>query len=544
MSFLSSYDRRQSAEVIIGSTPLGAQHPIRIQSMTTTDTMDTQATVAQAIKIIEAGGEYVRVTAQGMREAKNVKNIKAALVERGYRQALIVDIHFNPKAAYEAAKHADKVRINPGNFVGTKHAENEQESISRIRQKFIPLINLCKKHQTVIRIGVNHGSLSERIMERFGDTPQGMVASCMEYLQVAHKENFHALVISIKASNTRIMVHTVRLLIKTMDEADMHYPLHLGVTEAGNAEDGRIKSAVGIGALLCDGIGDTIRISLSEAPEREIPVAKALIKIAAQRRKSPDLPPCESRIYTPFSYQKRKTYAVKHIGGHNKAVVYTSLPQDVKYIVLHSEKNIDEQTVKQLFLQDTIIIAQTQHPDILSAHRSLCLRLMALEINAPVIFAFKNETKDKAFYQLQAAAELGGLLLDGFGDGLLLEGAFESAFLEQTAYTILQASRVLFSKTEYISCPGCGRTLFDLEDVIAEVKARTLHLKGLKIGIMGCIVNGPGEMADADYGYVGAGKDQVSLYKGQQCVKKGIPQGKALNELLTLIKDNGDWQEP
>lgn len=542
---LNTYMRRQSSEIEIGPVKLGAQHPISVQSMTNTDTLDTEATIKQFISIIEAGGEYVRVTAQGVREAQNVKTIKEELLKRGYPQPIVVDIHFNPKAAYEAAKYADKVRINPGNFADTKTGDHQdyQAGIERIREKFLPFLDLCKEHHTAIRIGVNHGSLSERIMAKYGDTPEGMVASCMEYLEIAQKENFHNLAISIKASNTRVMVHTVRLLVKTMDDAGMHYPLHLGVTEAGDAEDGRIKSAVGTGALLNDGIGDTIRVSLSEAPEKEIPVAHSLVSIAGLRNNSSSLPVGGEHLYSPYSYKKRKSYAIGDIGGSNKAVVYTKIPEDLKTITIESDKVICEKAIKQLMQKDTVIIAITDHPNVMAAHRSLMLRLMALRINAPVIFSFKSDTQDPDFYQLHAASELGGLLLDGFGDGLLLEGNLTPDFLEKTAYNILQASRVLFTKTEYISCPGCGRTLFALENVIAQIKDKTSHLKGLKIGIMGCIVNGPGEMADADYGYVGAGKGKISLYKGQECLKKGIPQEEAIDELITLIKDNGDWEE-
>jgi len=542
---LNKYSRRQSTETTIGSVTLGSNHPVAIQSMTNTDTLDTNATVEQFIRIIDAGGEYVRVTAQGVREAENVKNIKAELLKRGYSQPVVVDIHFNPRAAYEAAKHADKVRINPGNFADTKIAKdaNAKEGLERIKEKFIPFLDICKAHHTAVRIGVNHGSLSERIMKTYGDTPEGMVESCMEYLKVAQEENFHNIAISIKASNTRVMVHTVRLLVKTMDEAGMHYPLHLGVTEAGDAEDGRIKSAVGTGALLNDGIGDTIRVSLSEAPEKEIPVAKSLVKIAELRSHAAPLPVGGEAFYSPYSYEKRNSYAIGDIGGDNKAVVWTAIPQDIKTLVLESDDIIGINEVKQLNQKDTIIVAKTAHPNVMAAHRSLILRLRALHINAPVIFAFNSDTDDAEFYQLHAASELGGLLLDGFGDGILLEGSLEPSFLEKTGYNILQASRVLFTKTEYISCPGCGRTLFELEDVIAQIKAKTSHLKGLKIGIMGCVVNGPGEMADADYGYVGAGVGKISLYKGQECMKRGIPQKDALNEMISLIKDNGDWEE-
>ena len=524
--------------VNIGELSMGGKNPVRVQSMTNTDTNDTEATVAQAIRIIEAGGEAVRVTAQGIREAKNVENIKKELVKRGYNTPLVVDIHFNPQAAYEAAKHADKVRINPGNFAETKTDKDEMENI---REKFIPFLDLCKEHNTAIRIGVNHGSLSTRIMNKYGDTPEGMVASCMEYLEIAKENDFHNIVISIKASNTRVMVYTVRLLAKTMQENGMTYPLHLGVTEAGDGEDGRIKSAVGIGTLLCDNIGNTIRVSLSEAPEKEIPVAKALVEIAKKCNKTDDLPIGGEHFYSPFTYKKRESYAIGNIGGENKAAVYTSIPTNFKTITLPSDEVICIKATQELSRRESVIIARTSHDNVQAAHRSLMLRLQLLHINAPVILAYNSKTIDKEQYQLEAAAKLGGLLLDGYGDGILLEGNFDKEFLENTAYNILQAARVLFTKTEYISCPGCGRTLFALEDVIGKIKAKTSHLKDLKIGIMGCIVNGPGEMADADYGYVGAGKEKISLYKGQECIKKNIPQEQALDELIALIKENGDW---
>ncbi len=545
MKIINTYHRQPSSDVLIGTIPLGKDCPIRIQSMTNTDTMDTDATVEQCIRIIDAGAEYVRVTAQGVKEAKNVKKIKEKLINRGYFQPLIVDIHFNPKAAYEAAKHADKVRINPGNFADNKKGDNDdfENGFQRVKDTFIPFLDICKTYRTAIRIGVNHGSLAERMMRKYGDTPEGMVASCMEYLRIAKDENFSDIVISIKSSNTRVMVHTVHLLAQTMEDENMAFPLHLGVTEAGDGEDGRIKSAVGIGALLCDGIGDTIRVSLSEAPEKEVPVANKLVDIALMREHSEPLPTGGESFYSPFSFKKQESKAIAHIGGDNKAVVWTSIPPNIKTIKLESDKIISPACIEKIKDEDTVIIAETTHPHVLGAHRSLALRLLALDIHAPLIFSFSSDTTNKSDYQLEAAAELGGLLLDGLGDGLYLKGQFDQAFLEQTAYGILQASRVLFTKTEYISCPGCGRTLYDLEKVIGQIKEKTSHLKGLKIGIMGCIVNGPGEMADADYGYVGAGPNKISLYKGQTCIKKNIPQEKALNELISLIKENGDWEE-
>ena len=544
MKNLNKYQRHPSSDVLVGTIPLGKDCPIRIQSMTNTDTMDTASTVEQAIKIIEAGAEYVRVTAQGIKEAKNIKTIKEKLINSGYFQPLIVDIHFNPKVAFEAAKHADKVRINPGNFADTKQSTKSfEEGEERVKELFIPFLEVCKSYKTAIRIGVNHGSLSERMLNKYGDTPQGMVASCMEYLRLAKAEKFKDIVISIKSSNTRVMVHTVRLLVKTMEEEDMRFPLHLGVTEAGDGEDGRIKSAVGIGSLLCDGIGDTIRVSLSEAPEKEVPVANKIIDIAYFREGASPLPTGGEDQYSPFSYQKRLSSAVGYIGGDNKPVVLNQIPQDLPTICLNSDEELSDENIERLKTEELIVIARTEHPNVLAAHRSLILRLSALSITSPVIVAFSSDTEDKTVFQLQAACELGALFLDGLSDGILLEGNFEPSFLEQTGYNILQASRVLFTKTEYISCPGCGRTLYNLEEVIAKIKARTSHLKNLKIGIMGCIVNGPGEMADADYGYVGAGANKISLYKGQECIKKNIPEDDALDELIALIKENGDWKD-
>lgn len=544
MKNLNKYQRHPSSDVLVGTIPLGKDCPIRIQSMTNTDTMDTVSTVEQAIKIIEAGAEYVRVTAQGIKEAKNIKTIKEKLINSGYFQPLIVDIHFNPKVAFEAAKHADKVRINPGNFADTKQSTKSfDEGAERVKELFVPFLEVCKSYKTAIRIGVNHGSLSERMLNKYGDTPKGMVASCMEYLRLAKTENFKDIVISIKSSNTRVMVHTVRLLVKTMEEEDMHFPLHLGVTEAGDGEDGRIKSAVGIGSLLCDGIGDTIRVSLSEAPEKEVPVANKLIDIAYFREGASPLPTGGEDQYSPFAYKKRLSSTVANIGGEHKPVVLTHIPQDLPTICLNSEEELRDEDIQRLKTEKLVVIARSEHPNVLAAHRSLILRLSALNIKAPVIVAFSSHTEDKTVFQLQAACELGGLFLDGLSDGILLEGDFEPEFLEQTAYNILQASRVLFTKTEYISCPGCGRTLYNLEEVIAKIKARTSHLKNLKIGIMGCIVNGPGEMADADYGYVGAGANKISLYKGQECIKKNIPEDDALDELIALIKGNGDWKD-
>ena len=458
-----SYNRRYSTVAHVGHIAIGGDNPIRIQSMATTDTNDTEASVAQAKRIIDAGGELVRFTTQGTREAENMKNISARLKADGYQTPLVADVHFTAHTADVAAQYCEKVRINPGNYVDPgrtfKHLEYTDEEyaeeLKKIEAKLIPFLNICKEHHTAIRIGVNHGSLSDRIMSRYGDTPAGIVESCMEFLRICRREQFDDVVISIKASNTVVMVTTVRLLVKTMDQEDMHYPLHLGVTEAGEGEDGRIKSALGIGALLTEGIGDTIRVSLSEEPECEIPVARKLVEL---------IPEC------------------------------TQLRDE-------AEATIQDDTINlNIFCQDWETL------------------------------------------QLKAAMAVGALLIDKKATKLTIRNvSFDEARLVKLADSILQAARVKFTKTEYISCPGCGRTLYNLQDTIARIKAATSHLVGLKIGIMGCIVNGPGEMADADYGYVGAGRGKISLYKQKVCVEKNIPEEEAVEHLLALIaKDRGE----
>ena len=446
----------------MGNTTIGGGSPIRIQSMATTDTNDTEASVAQAKRIIDAGGELVRFTTQGTREAENMKNISDRLKQDGYTQPLVADVHFTAHVADIAARYCEKVRINPGNYVDPgrtfKHLEytdeEYQEDLEKINQRLVPFINICKEHHTAVRIGVNHGSLSDRIMSRYGDTPEGIVESCMEFLRIFRREHFDDVVISIKASNTVVMVTTVRLLVQTMDREDMHYPLHLGVTEAGEGEDGRIKSAVGIGALLTEGIGDTIRVSLSEEPEYEIPVARKLVDL---------IPEC------------------------------VALRQQ-------AEASIQNDTV-------------------------------TLTLNAT----------DWETFQLKAAMAVGALFIDRKASKLVIsstDSLFTPDSLTSLADTILQAARVKFTKTEYISCPGCGRTLYNLQETIARIKAATSHLVGLKIGIMGCIVNGPGEMADADYGYVGAGRGKISLYRSKECVEKNIPEDEAVDRLLALIEQD------
>ncbi|GHT43841.1 hypothetical protein AGMMS49965_18470 [Bacteroidia bacterium] len=458
-----NYKRRETTVVQIGNTPLGGSHPIRIQSMTNTSTMDTEGSVQQCIRIIEAGGEYVRLTAQGVREGENLQHIRARLRELGYHTPLVADIHFNPKAAAAAAQTVEKVRINPGNF-GDPVAD------------FIPFLNVCKAHNTAIRIGVNHGSLSERMMAKYGDTPRGMVESCMEFLRVCVAENFANVVLSIKASNTYVMVQTVRLLVATMDREGMAFPLHLGVTEAGDGEDGRIKSAVGIGTLLREGIGDTIRVSLSEDPEAEIPVARFLVDYASQQLR---------------------------ITNYELRVEIVDMPFDV--------------------VPDTSFIV-VSNPASQSSARVVCATYHEPDLDA---------------FRLKAATDCGAFFLDNLADGIKLTNTAPNITpqdVQSVAFGILQATGRRITKTEYISCPSCGRTLFDLQAAIKKVKAATQHLVGLKIAIMGCIVNGPGEMADADYGYVGAGAGKVSLYKGKECVLKNIPEADAVAELLQLIE--------
>ena len=614
-----NYSRRETSEVNIGATPMGGSNPIRIQSMTNTFTQDTDACVAQVKRIVDAGGEYVRLTTQGIKEAENLKNINAALRQDGYMAPLVADVHFNPKVADVAAHYAEKVRINPGNYVDAartfKHLEYSDEEyaqeLQKIRDRFIPFLNICKENHTAIRIGVNHGSLSDRIMSRYGDTPEGMVESCMEFLRICVAENFTDVVISIKASNTVVMVKTVRLLADIMEKEGMHFPLHLGVTEAGDGEDGRIKSALGIGALLADGLGDTIRVSLSEAPEAEIPVARKLVDYIAQRHDHPYLPGAVAPEFNYLSPTRRKTVAVHNIGREHLPVVIaarldgtmefdpqfmpdyvyvghqlTEQPiEDMQYIVdaniwegkvntwpaFSSEQlpfisgcnaslkflfitymGLNDEAIACLkFHPEVVLISQSNHPNRLGEQRALVHQLMNEGLKNPVIF-FQHYTENEAEnLQIKAAADMGALIFDGVCDGIFLfnqgskkgDKMISDKVVDATAFGILQAGRILTSKTEYISCPGCGRTLYDLESTIARIKAATSHLKGLKIGIMGCIVNGPGEMADADYGYVGAGRGKISLYKKKECIEKNIPEDEAVEKLIELIKANGDYTE-
>ena len=609
-----NYSRRQANEVYVGATPLGGAYPIRIQSMTNTVTMDTEACVEQAKRIIQAGGEYVRLTTQGVREAENLKNINISLRSQGYDTPLVADVHFNPNVADVAALYAEKVRINPGNYVDAARTfkkleytdEEYAQEIQKIRERLVPFLNICKENHTAIRIGVNHGSLSDRIMSRYGDTPEGMVESCMEFLRICVAENFTNVVISIKASNTVIMVQTVRLLAQQMEAENMAFPLHLGVTEAGDGEDGRIKSALGIGALLCDGLGDTIRVSLSEAPEAEIPVARKLVDYVTKRAGHPYIPGMEAPDFNYIHPTRRKTQPVGNIGGDNLPVVISarlegnldSNPQfkpDYIYCGQQLPEKADANTgyivdanvwdgtegtypafnfkqmvelhhhpAKQKFLfmtymalteevvaglrlhPEVVIVAQSNHPNRLGEFRGLVHQLTCQGLQNPVVFFQHYSETNLEDLQIKAAADMGALIIDGLCDGILLFNQGNNIpvqKVDETAFGILQAGRVRTSKTEYISCPGCGRTLYDLEATIARIKAATSHLKGLKIGIMGCIVNGPGEMAVADYGYVGAGRGKVSLYKRKECIEKNISEEQAVEKLIELIKANGDYHE-
>lgn len=623
MTDLFNYKRRAATVAHVGRLNIGGDNPVRVQSMTTTSTLDTEGSVAQCKRIIDAGGELVRLTTQGRREAENLANISRQLRAEGYTQPLCADIHFNANVADVAACHTEKVRINPGNYVDPartfKHLEYTDEQyaqeLEKIEERLTTFIDLCKKHHTAVRIGVNHGSLSDRIMSRYGDTPEGIVESCMEFLRIFRKHNFDDVVISIKASNTVVMVRSVRLLVAEMDREDMHYPLHLGVTEAGEGEDGRIKSAVGIGALLADGIGDTIRVSLSEEPEAEIPVAKHLVRYIRRKQGHLLVPGVQAKNFDYLRPERRKTQAVGPIGGTQPPVVIVSEVQGAKEGVTQGQEALrpdyiyvgqqmpDQPVEGQRYIVDfnafgrelqkhmdvadymfpifpynampyisavpdtapiflvlpygscaeeykaclkvnpnVVVVVPSQHQNRLGEQRALVHELMAVGIENPVVFAqaYKHSQQEKADLQLEAAADMGALMMDGLTDGLWLmnDGDIAMQDLTDTAYGILQAGRLRMVKTEYISCPGCGRTLYDLRTTIARVKEATKSMKGLKIGIMGCIVNGPGEMADADYGYVGAGVGRIALYRGKVCVERGIPEAEAVEHLLQLIKED------
>ena len=558
-----NYRRRHSSTVQIGNVPLGGDNPIRIQSMTSTSTLDTDASVAQCRRIFDAGADYVRLTAQGVREAHNIGEIRAALHAAGYTKPLVADIHFNPKAAFEAATTTDKVRINPGNFVDAartfkklEYTEEEYAAeLEKIRRAVVPFIAICREHHTAVRLGVNHGSLSDRIMSRYGDTPAGMVESAMEYLRIFREENFNDVAISIKASNTVIMVETVRRLVAEMDREDMHYPLHLGVTEAGDGEDGRIKSAVGIGTLLAEGIGDTVRVSLSEEPELEIPVARKLVDYITAREGHAPISGCFAKAYNRIAPERRPTNAVGSIGGQNVPVVATALsPTDVAAIATKPDfflsdvnwKAVDASAKAEGFSDDDVLLLTSHHANPVGEIEAFIHRLWDNGCKAPVVVRMSYDDANEEDVQVKAGADFDALLLNGLVDGIVLDAPNLPNNADAVAYSfgILQAARRRTTKTEYISCPSCGRTLYDLQHAVKEIKAATSHLKGLKIGIMGCIVNGPGEMADADYGYVGAAVGKVSLYKGKECVERNVPQDVALTHLIDLIKANGDWTEP
>ena len=558
-----NYRRRHSSTVQIGNVPLGGDNPIRIQSMTSTSTLDTDASVAQCRRIFDAGADYVRLTAQGVREAHNIGEIRAALHAAGYTKPLVADIHFNPKAAFEAAATTDKVRINPGNFVDAARTFKKLEytdkeyaaELEKIRRAVVPFLAICREHHTAVRLGVNHGSLSDRIMSRYGDTPAGMVESAMEYLRIFREENFNDVAISIKASNTVIMVETVRRLVAEMDREDMHYPLHLGVTEAGDGEDGRIKSAVGIGTLLAEGIGDTVRVALSEEPELEIPVARKLVDYITAREGHAPISGCFAKAYNRIAPERRPTNAVGSIGGQNVPIVATTLcPADVAAIATKPDfflsdvnwKAVDASAKAEGFSDDDVLLLTSHHANPVGEIEAFIHRLWDNGCKAPVVVRMRYDDADEEDVQVKAGADFGALLLNGLVDGIVLDAPNLPNNADAVAYSfgILQAARRRTTKTEYISCPSCGRTLYDLQHAVKEIKAATSHLKGLKIGIMGCIVNGPGEMADADYGYVGAAVGKVSLYKGKECVERNVPQDVALTHLIDLIKANGDWTEP
>lgn len=627
---MTAYSRRQTTKVNIGGVPLGGDHAIRVQSMTTVDTMDTEGSVAQSIRMIESGCEYVRITAPSLKEAENLRAIRNELRNRGFDVPLVADIHFTPNAAELAAKIVEKVRVNPGNYADKKKFENieytdesYQQELDRIKEKFTPLVQICKEHGTAMRIGTNHGSLSDRIMSRFGDTPLGMVESALEFIRICEANNYHDLVISMKASNTRVMVQAYRLLVNKLSEEGLRpYPLHLGVTEAGDGEDGRIKSAVGIGTLLEDGLGDTVRVSLTEEPEFEAPVARALVDRYEKRSSHAQIEPLSESPIDPFSYERRLTDEVLNFGDQNvprviadfsewgvkevgdlKSVGHFYLPEpdkwrmndngadyiytgqfpvdfmlpnglreivdfDVWETLTQRENKYPLITVSQLAswsgdspvfvkanaadlsvidkiaaLENAVILLNTTNDHALASLRRFIFELMTKGVKLPVVIGRMLAIDKVEDFQLHAATDIGGLLVDGLGDGVLLSGKVDKKVENDTAFGILQAARTRMTKTEYISCPSCGRTLFDLQEVTAMIRKRTDHLKGVKIGIMGCIVNGPGEMADADYGYVGSGKGKITLYRGQEVVKRAVPSEYAVDELIEIIREDGNWIE-
>lgn len=587
---LYNYKRRNSNEVIIGNLKMGGANPIRIQSMTNTSTDDIENSVEQTLRIVEAGGELVRLTTQGTKEVDNLRTVHRKIREKGCDVPLVADVHFNANVADYAAQYVEKVRVNPGNYISGIKSNSEEDysdeeyrlEFEKIKSKFVPFLNICKAHHTAIRIGVNHGSLSERMLKRWGNTPEGMVESCMEFLRICREEDFEDVVISLKASNTIMMIQAVRLLVERMDREDFHFPLHLGVTEAGDGEDGRIKSAVGIGALLADGIGDTIRVSLSEEPEAEIPVAIFLRDYISQRANHPIISLKSDKVYHSQPNQKRETFVVGNIGGENVPVVISQKVDSTKYqpdyfmednhifdsngnsYPVHSVKDFQSANERIVFVKlsyddlnkevinqlksknNAVILLESGHINPVGEMRAFIHTLMAEACETPVILVGKYAENNIEHLQIKATADLGTIFVDGLADGIFIDnsGKLSGEEILSLSFGILQAVRARISKTEYISCPGCGRTMFDLQSVVAKVKERTSHLTGLKIGIMGCIVNGIGEMADADYGYVGAARGKVSLYKKQECIEKNIPAEYAVDKLIELIKKYGDWKEP
>ncbi len=650
---LTEYSRYKTRVVTIGDVPMGGDNAIRVQSMTTTDTMNTIATVEQSIRMIDAGCEYVRITAPSIKEAENLRNIKDELRKRGYTTPLIADIHFTPNAAELAARIVEKVRVNPGNYADKKKFEeidftndSYDAELERIRKRFTPLVKICKEYGTAMRIGTNHGSLSDRILSRYGDTPLGMVESALEFLRICEDNDYYNIVLSMKASNPKVMVEAYRMLIQKMQELNMNYPLHLGVTEAGEGEDGRIKSAVGIGALLEDGIGDTVRVSLTEDPEFEIPVAKHLIEKISNFKfqiSNSIAPIISELLYNPYEFERRNTAEVTNFGGNNVPRVISDFSKmenitpaslfavGYNYSVPLDKWNITDQACDYIFVGDNkvdfeipgtlgliyksevweqlenktrcyplfsgqeyssaknkseilnfvsvdinylvansklqianfekcVLIFETNNEHGMAEQRRMFIELMQHKINLPVIIKRNYSGLSKEKFQLYCSTDIGALLLDGFGDGVWIENKNQESriksqdgnyqlsiinyqLINSIAFGILQATRTRISKTEYISCPSCGRTLFDLQETTAKIRARTSHLKGVKIGIMGCIVNGPGEMADADYGYVGTGVGKITLYKGKEVVERNVDSENAVDGLIDLIKKHGDWVE-
>lgn len=545
------YCRRETSTTRVGDVEIGSGFPIRLQSMNNTSTMDTEASVAQAERIAAAGADIDRLTAQGVREAANMGEIRRRLRERGCRMPLVADIHFNPRAAEEAALHVEKVRINPGNFVDPGRTFRKLEytdeeyalELKRIEDRFVPFLDLCKANSTAIRIGVNHGSLSDRIMSRYGDTPSGMVESAMEFLRVAVKHGFNDIVISIKASNTVVMVETVRRLVRAMEAEGMKFPLHLGVTEAGDGEDGRVRSAVGIGTLLGEGIGDTIRVSLSEAPEAEVPVAQELAEYLSARESAPSVDGEYAPGYDPVAPAKRPTEKTGPVGGDSLPVVLGY--DDVEEAILRRlgaaelRRALDDSEVIS-GLAGRVLVVSSSHANPVADISSAIHKLWSAGLRNPVIASLDYGDTPAEKTVIRASADFGALLLNGLLDGVEIKSAtMDREATDRLALGILQASRRRVTKTEFVSCPGCGRTMFDLQETVARVKAATLMYPGLKIAVMGCIVNGPGEMADADYGYVGAGVGNVSLYRGKELVEKNIPSSDAVDRLIALMRADG-----